>query len=119
MDEEAFLEMIAEIEANEHEILYTKGIEYSQGDRTNRLANFYKIAAETGSTPKAILWVFMRKHLDSIANYIKTGKEFSDETIESRIHDARNYLALLYCIIQDDKQVKATDKPLGRVDSDD
>jgi hypothetical protein len=106
MNEEEFLEMLAEIESDEHEILYTKGIEYSQGNRTDRLANFYKIAQETGSNPKAILWVFMRKHLDSIANYIKSGKEFSDETIESRIHDARNYLALLYCIIQEEKHAK-------------
>lgn len=82
----------------ENHIGDTKALEYTQGDR---LDNFKRLAIEMGITPKQVLWVYLKKHLDSIANYIKTEAVLS-ETIESRITDARVYLALLRGLIEEE-----------------
>lgn len=104
MLEKDFLVMLDLMEKTEHEIMGTKGMEYTQGDlKTDRLANFYRIAEELKLDPKMVLWVYLKKHLDSIVCYIKQGKEYS-EKIEYRIHDARNYLVLLNGIIQQQKK---------------
>jgi len=104
MKEKEFLEMLAIMEEEEHRIMGTKGMEYTQGDlETDRLANFYRIADELKIDPKIVLWVYLKKHLDSIACFIKQGKEYSEEKIEGRIHDARNYLVLLNGIIRQQK----------------
>jgi len=105
MLEKDFLEMLKKMEKEEHEIMGTKGMEYTQGNlEKDRLSNFYRIAFELEIDPKIVLWVYLKKHLDSIACYIKQGKEYSSETIEGRIHDARNYLVLLNGIIQQQKE---------------
>ena len=38
-------------------------------------------------------WVYFRKHIDALANYVRSGKVES-EGLVGRINDARNYLAL-------------------------
>ena len=83
-------------------------MEYTQGDlKTDRLANFYRLASELDLDPKMVCWVYLKKHLDSIACYVKNNTEYSDEGIEGRIHDARNYLVLLNGIIQQQKSDSA------------
>jgi hypothetical protein len=105
MLEKDFIEMLKEMEDAEHDIMSCKGMEYTQGDLAkDRLSNFYRLGAELGIDPKIILWIYLKKHLDSIVCYIKQNKEYSDETIEGRIHDARNYLVLLNGIIKQQKK---------------
>ena len=109
MLEKDFVEMLEKMEAEEHRIMGTKGMEYTQGDlHADRLSNFYRLAKELDVDPKMVLWIYLKKHLDSIVCFIKQGKEYSDEKIGGRIHDARNYLVLLNGIIQQQKneQVK-------------
>ena len=84
----------------EMSIAKTKGREYTQGDR---LDNFKRIGAELGINPKKVLWVYLKKHLDSIASYIKNEQVFS-EPIEGRIMDARVYLTLLRGLIEEEKR---------------
>lgn len=86
--------------SDERDLLLTKGKEYA-GDE-DALANF-KDGLGIGLDPKQKLWVYLSKHISSIASYIKNGKEFSNEPIESRIADARNYLGLLYMLIHEEK----------------
>jgi len=105
MLEKEFLEMLKSMEKEEHRIMCTKGIEYTQNDlKTDRLANFYRIAKELNIDPKIVLYVYMKKHWDSVLCYLKTNKEFSEEKIEGRIHDIRNYLVLLMGIIKEQKK---------------
>ena len=85
----------------EADLLYTKGLEYA-GD-SDSLGNF-KDCSDIGIDPKQKLWIFLSKHLSSIKSYIKNGQVYSNESIEGRIADARNYLALLYMLIQEDKE---------------
>lgn len=93
--------------AEERGIGHTKAREYTQGDR---LDNFKRIAAETGITSKQALWVYLKKHIDSIANYIKASADCMpgdqpklSEPIEGRIMDARVYLSLLRGLIEEEK----------------
>lgn len=107
MLERDFLELLSRMEDAEHSIMGTKGMEYTQGDlQSNRLANFYRLGNELDLDPKLVCWIYMKKHLDSILCFIKQGKEYSDEKIEGRIYDARNYLILLNAIIQEQKKEK-------------
>lgn len=109
MLEKDFLDMLEKMEAEEHRIMSTKGMEYTQGDlQTDRLSNFYRLGSELGLDPKMVLWIYLKKHLDSLVCYIKQDKEYSEEKIEGRIHDARNYLVLLNGIIQQQKKTNAT-----------
>lgn len=89
----------------EKEIGITKGKEYTQGDR---LDNFKRIAIELNISPKQALWVYLKKHLDSIVHFIKVDAKSAtlpilSEPIEGRIKDARVYLSLLRGLIAEDK----------------
>lgn len=85
----------------EADLLYKKGLEYAGA--SDSLGNF-KDCDDIGVDPKQKLWIYLSKHLSSIKSYIKNGQVLSNESIESRIADARNYLALLYMLIQEEKQ---------------
>jgi hypothetical protein len=71
----------------------TKGKEYAHD--TDRFANFRRLADELGLKDYQVAWVYTKKHLDSIASYMKTGKTFSAESIHGRIVDAITYLTLI------------------------
>lgn len=93
MDHETFNKQVLEkLYIAEKQIGISKGKEYVQGE--DRLDNFKRIAQEVGMTPEQVLWVYLKKHLDSIAYYVKNGK-LESETLEGRILDARVYLSLL------------------------
>jgi hypothetical protein len=111
MLEKDFVQMLGKMEDEEHAIMGTKGMEYTQGDLAkDRLANFYRLGEELDLDPKIVLWVYLKKHLDSIVCFIKQNKVYSDESIEGRIHDARNYLALLNGIITQQKVADTKEK---------
>jgi DNA-binding SARP family transcriptional activator len=78
----------------------TKGKEYTQ---TDRLDNFKRLAKELGVDPKVILWIYLRKHIDSIVSFIKTGGVLS-EPIQGRITDARVYLFLLRGLVEEEQK---------------
>ena len=83
----------------ERELLRKKGQEYS--GKENRFCNFQSIGIELNLDPKKILWVYLHKHLDGIRTYIK-GEYTGIESIRGRIEDARNYLALLAGMIEEE-----------------
>ena len=95
-----FNEMLKKMIKEEMEVLTGKGEEYTVGDE-DALANFKGVAADAGVTPLQAWYIFFNKHIRSIANYIKTGKSASNESIQGRILDARNYLALGRALIEE------------------
>lgn len=101
---EDFDVLLVKLYEEETVIAKTKGKEYTQGDR---LDNFKRLAQELGITSKQVLWIYLKKHLDSILHFIKEdsfGNNISlSEPIESRIKDARVYLSLLRGLIEEDK----------------
>lgn len=117
----------------------TKGKEYAN-TATDRLANFKDIANELGiitigdvrraltkvgwhpdladdlfaelkPNAKAVLLVYLMKHIRSIEAWVKNGEISSNERIEGRIVDAMTYLGLLWGL-----EVDSTDP--GPVDPD-
>lgn len=103
MDNKTFYEMLQKMHKEEVETMVSKGKEYTVSS-DDKLENFKAGAKSYGVDPKIILGIFLDKHLASIRNYIKTNREFSTESIEGRIMDARNYLALLRGLITEQKK---------------
>jgi hypothetical protein len=87
----------------EHELLDTKGVEYTIGS-DDAQANFKDVGKMLGLDPKEALAVYLWKHMSSIFNYIKAGREISNEGILGRIMDARVYLFHLACLIKEEKK---------------
>lgn len=74
-------------------ICQTKGIEYVNSE-ADRLANFKRLSAALGISPLVVAWIYLTKHLDAIASFVRTGKVYS-EPLEGRIIDAIAYLTLI------------------------
>ena len=89
----------------ERALLTQKGQEYS--GKEDRHANFKRLAKQLNLTPEIILWVYLTKHLDGILSYIR-GEYTGSEPIIGRIHDARNYLALLAGMIDHEQSKEQT-----------
>lgn len=75
-------------------ILRTKGKEYSK--EADRFSNFKSCAEEAGISVQKAWLVFFKKHCDAIYHFCRSGHTESEETIDSRIFDAINYLVMLY-----------------------
>ena len=74
-----------------------KSIEYTQSS-DDKLANFKNIGERFDIDPLAVAGIYMNKHVDSINNYIKTGKISSGESLKSRLIDIINYSILMIAI---------------------
>ena len=90
----------------------TKGKEYSH--TVDRFDNFMRLARELDMDPVKVGWVYAKKHLDSIASFIKTGKEHSTEPIRGRIVDAIVYLTLIGGMIQEKQWKDSEASPVGQ-----
>tara|TARA_A100001515_G_scaffold144858_2_gene150421 strand:+ start:742 stop:1065 length:324 start_codon:yes stop_codon:yes gene_type:complete len=76
-----------------------KRVEYTEGNHNdNILWNFENIAKELGLTPMQVLSVYLNKHISSLRNFFKDGKEYS-EPIEGRVSDMINYLLLMVAML--------------------
>ena len=102
MDVKYFEELYQKMTDEEVKTGKEKGKEYTEG--IDRLDNFKRLGKELNLDPKVILWVYLKKHLDSISSFIRNNRTFSEEPIESRIKDARVYLALLRGLIEDQRK---------------
>jgi hypothetical protein len=93
----------------EMKLMRAKGKEYtvsSINGNEDKLKNFKSIGERLGLSASMVCMVYLLKHIDSIRNYVLEGKEFSNEPIEGRIHDARNYFLLLGAIIKEEKDLR-------------
>ena len=88
-------------------VYQTKGKEYSRSeDDVN--SNFKRLASELNLGSKKVLYIYLKKHLDAITNYINQG-QVESEPIESRIGDAINYLFILASLIEEEFQAKPSE----------
>jgi hypothetical protein len=93
----------------EMDLLNKKGGEYAADD--DALANFKMTSKDTGVSPLGVLMVLMTKHYRAIQSYVRNnGQIKSNEPIEGRIADMRNYLFLMSCLI-DDLKLNEKSKP--------
>lgn len=80
-------------------ITKTKGEDYTKGNE-DVLINL-KEGKAFGLTSLQTCGVFMKKHIDAIYSYIKTGGQSESEPIRERIKDSINYLILLNGLIEE------------------
>lgn len=76
------------------EILTAGRAEYAGEDV---LKNFKSCGLDLELPPEVVCFVYLKKHIDGIATYVRTGKKQRD-SISGRITDAINYLILLQLI---------------------
>jgi hypothetical protein len=93
-------------------LLEVKGREYqSNGKGEDEVfANFMRVSREMDISREKVAYIFLKKHLDSIATYIRdrdAGRVVElSEGIEGRVGDAINYLLLLLGMFKEgDKNV--------------
>jgi hypothetical protein len=77
------------------EILDKKGASYA--GKSDKLANFKRIAERLGVSPLVVWSVYFMKHVDAILQYVKDGVQ-SPEGIAENFKDARNYIDLGYAL---------------------
>ena len=83
----------------EGQILGTKGTEYIVSN-DDRLKFFKDYSTSLGISPEVVCSIFLMKHINSILNFVKTGKQ-GEEGITGRINDARNYLLFLQALVEE------------------
>ena len=67
-------------------------------DEYNVFANFERIAEQTGFDKEMVLWIYLMKHIDGIASYLK-GHKSQREDVRGRLTDAVVYLCILWGMI--------------------
>jgi|GEM_PF-3566176 len=96
-----FEKLFNEFVEAERDIVETKGREYAMPGQ-HKLANFKRVTDDLkhlNLDVVDVIWVYMRKHIDSVVTFLQTRHEAS-EPIERRIYDLRVYLLLLAYAIQ-------------------
>jgi hypothetical protein len=92
-------------------LLITKGREYAGTD--DRLANFKRGASLTGCTPLQVLFIYLSKHYDAVATFVRDEAAFdsagsarpqTSEPIEGRLDDLINYAILAKALIVESEQ---------------
>ena len=71
-------------------------------DEDNVFANFDRIADQTNTDRKFVLWIYLMKHIDGIAAYIN-GHKSQREDVRGRKTDALVYLIILWAMINKDE----------------
>ena len=67
-------------------------------DSDNVFANFERIAEQTGFDREMVLWIYLMKHIDGIASYLR-GHKSQREDVTGRLTDAIVYLCILWGMI--------------------
>lgn len=84
--------------------LTKKNTEYATDDFP--LHNFYESAKLLRSTPKEAAFAFMVKHLTSITDMVQSNNVYPLELWQEKLGDAKNYLVLIECLIEEELDSK-------------
>lgn len=102
MDYKKYNELTDKLIEEARQVSRDKGQDYTVGSQ-DALANFKAVAERNGLDPMKVLGIYMMKHQDAIANYIRTGGQSESEPIKMRIIDNINYLCLLWGLIEENR----------------
>ena len=97
--------MLSLIEAifNKVKSIHTEGQKEYAMNENNVFANFQRIANQTNIDQKMVLWIYLMKHIDGIASYIK-GHKSQRENVRGRLTDAIVYLCILWGMIAEEEK---------------
>ena len=84
------------------EQMHTEGQKEYAMTEDNVFANFERIANQTGFDREMVLWIYLMKHIDGIASYLK-GHKSQREDVRGRLTDAIVYLCILWGMIEEKK----------------
>ena len=102
MNNETFNEIISITIERARNVLIAKQDEYATEDR---LHNFRVAAQYMQCSEKEALLGFMTKHLVSISDMCKSGKEYDQDMWDEKIGDAINYLLLLRALASEGPKI--------------
>lgn len=85
------------------QLLVSKGNEYAPGE--DRLAAFKSAAALQGSTQTQAAFGMLAKHLVSVADMIRSGRQFPEDRWDEKLGDSINYLLIIRAIIEEEASV--------------
>ena len=102
MKHEEMLEQIDYI-FGEVKRIHTEGQKEYAMNENNVFANFQRVANQTGNPQEMVLWIYLMKHIDGIASYIK-GHRSQREDVEGRLTDAIVYLCILWGMIAEEEK---------------
>ena len=100
MKHEEMLSLIRGI-FNKVESIHTEGQKEYAMNENNVFANFQRITNQTNIDQKMVLWIYLMKHIDGIASYIK-GHKSQRENVRGRLTDAIVYLCILWGMIAEE-----------------
>jgi hypothetical protein len=101
--------IVLALQEAEMRMIDTKGREYTGGAELDNdkdtLHNFKDVARQTGMSPLQCWGVYFLKHISSIMTFISDPSREGDmaEPIDGRIIDARTYLGLLQCLLEEER----------------
>ena len=98
MKHEEMLEQIDYI-FGEVKRIHTAGQKEYAMNENNVFANFERISEQTGFDRKMVLWIYLMKHIDGIASFLK-GHRSQREDVQGRLTDAIVYLCILWGMIE-------------------
>lgn len=86
------------------ETLIKKNKEYSTD--SSPLHNFHQSAKILRVSPKECALAFMVKHLTSIIDMTQSDIDYPMELWREKLGDAKNYMILIECLVQEEKNEK-------------
>lgn len=103
MNQTDFDALVRDTIASTASLLVLKGGEYAGSE--DRLANFKRGAALTGTTPLQVAFIYASKHYDALATFVRDdaagiGRQRS-EPIYGRLDDLINYCILMKALVQE------------------
>lgn len=106
MNNERFAKLVDETVEKMRHLMVTKGSEYAPGH--DRLSNFKTGAALTGTTPMQTCLIYLSKHYDSVATFVRddaSGQHrVRSESIEGRLDDLMNYCILMKGLVTEQNE---------------
>jgi hypothetical protein len=95
--------LVQETYTESAKLLINKGGEYAGSE--DRLANFKRGAALTGATPLQVALIYLAKHYDAIATFVRDDasavERVRSEPIEGRLDDLMNYCILMKALLRE------------------
>lgn len=101
MTHEKFNKVVEEMLNTCKSTLVKKQDEYNLD--ADRLSFFKEGNELTRLSPERTLYMFMYKHIKSLADMVASGQKYPKELWEEKIKDNINYLLLLRALLEDDK----------------
>ena len=109
MTHERFNQLVDEMLETCRQTLTKKQDEYNLDK--DRLSFFKEGNELTKLSPERTLYLFMFKHIKSLADMVASEKAYSKELWEEKIKDNINYLLLLRALLEDDDLMNEVKKP--------